>query len=281
VAAHKTIIVTDSSADLSREEIEANEITIVALHIHVDGEVVDDCPDLRCKSFHERMSTAKSKPRVSAPTVAEFIEVYRELAQGNVEIVSIHMSSELGQTYQNAVKAKASLAGRHQITVIDSRMISTALGDLVIEAAKASQKGHSAAQITQLVRGLIPHTYFAFYVNDYEQPLYSEFMPAKYRSVSDASGNRPVMLIEEGEVVPLQLQRNRGDQYERLADFVSEFGSLKRIDVLSSGTYPLPSEFTEQLASHFPRNIIREEVYGPVMGCLAGSEALCIVARDK
>jgi len=276
----RTRIVTDSSADLPAEVAEEYSISIIPLRLKLGDEVVDDCPSLRCPDFHRRLSQSHTAPRIITPTVAEFASLYTRLSTNNSEVVSIHLSSELSPAVVVANKAKASLMGRYNISVIDSLLISTALGDLVIEAAKASRDGASALEITRLVRGLVARSYFAFYVDSTEFLDSHHLVPPSYEAMSIATGNRPVLLLEEGEIVPLQLQRNRGTQFERLAGFIAEFPSLKRIDVLSSGLAPLPLEFTDQLASIFPRDIIHQDLYGPVLASLAGPTAVCVFACE-
>jgi len=280
MSAVRTRIVTDSSADLPAELAEEYDISIIPLKLQLQDKIVDACSNLRCPAFHRRLSQSHVAPRIITPTVADFVSLYTRLSANNAEVVSIHLSSELSPAVSVASKAKASLMGRYNISVIDSRFISTALGELVIEAAKASRDGASAAEITRLLRGLVAHSYFAFYVDNTEFLDCHHLVPPSYETMSLTTGNRPVLLLEEGEIVPLQLQRNRGTQFERLIGFVAEFPHLKRIDVLSSGLEPLPFDFTDQLASIFPADIIHEELYGPVLGSLAGPSAICIVACD-
>ncbi|MHB9034808.1 MAG: DegV family protein [Anaerolineae bacterium] len=280
MVAVKTRIVTDSSADLQPETIEEFGISVMPLRLQLGDEIIDDCPSLHCPEFHRRLAQSLAAPRLIAPTVAEFTALYTKLAANNTDVVSIHLSAELSPAYGVANKAKSNLVGRYNISVIDSQFVSTALGELVTEAAKASQAGASALEITRLIRGLVPHSYFAFYVENTDFLEHHHLVPSSYESMSIATGNRPVLLLEEGEIVPLQLQRNRGTQFERLVGFIAEFPHLKRIDVLTSGINPPPVEFTDQLASIFPKDIIHQDVYGPILGSLAGPTAICVVACE-
>ena len=280
MSAVRTRIVTDSSADLPAELVKKYSINIIPLKLKLGNEIIADCPKLRCPDFHRRLAQNHSAPRIISPTVAEFISLYTRLSADNAEVVSIHLSSELSPVVSIANKAKANLMGRYNISVIDSQFVSAALGDLVIEAAKASRDGASALEITRLVRGLVTHSYFAFYVDSTDFLDCHNLVPPSYESMSLATGNRPVLLLEEGEIVPLQLQRNRGTQFERLLGFIAEFPNLKCIDVLHNGINLPPQEFTDQLANIFPRNIIHQEVYGPVFGSLTGPTAICVFACE-
>jgi DegV family protein with EDD domain len=234
MAMARTRIVTDSSADLSAEMAAEYGITVVPLRVQIGNETVDDCPSLRCLEFHRRLAS-HTPPRIFAPTVSEFTELYTRLAYNNSEIVSIHLSSELSPAFNAANRAKSGLLGRYQISVIDSQFVSTALGVLVLEAAAASRSGANAAEITRIIRGLLPHSYFAFYVDNTEFLNHNHLVPMSYETMAITTGNKPVLLLEDGEIVPLQLQRNRGTHYERLIGFVAEFPNLKRIDILHSG----------------------------------------------
>lgn len=280
MAVARTRIVTDSSADLTAEMVADYGITVVPLRVQVGNEMVNDCPSLRCPDFHRNIAQ-HAPPRVMAPSVSEFSELYTRLARGNAEIVSIHLSAELSPAFGAANRAKSHLVGRFQISVIDSQFVSTALGSLVLEAAEASRNGANAAEITRIIRGLLPHSYFAFYVDNTDFLKHNHLVPSSYETMATTTGNKPVLLLEEGEIVPLQLQRNRGTQFERLIGFVAEFPNLKRIDILHSGMNPPPFEFTDQLAELCPREIIHQDVYGPVFGSLTGPTAICVVACES
>ena len=75
--------------------------------------------------FYDKLVKARQLPTTSAPSVGDFLEVYEPLLKESDEIVSIHLSSKLSATYNNACQAAQQLADRGaRIDVIDSLSIS-------------------------------------------------------------------------------------------------------------------------------------------------------------
>lgn len=67
-------------------------------------------------------------PTTSAPAVGDFLEVYEPLLKETNEIVSVHISSKLSATHDNACQAAQVRADRGaRIEVFDSRVVSLGL----------------------------------------------------------------------------------------------------------------------------------------------------------
>src|SRR3970040_3206282 len=87
-------------------------------------------------------------PPPSAPSVGEFLEAYEPLLKESGEIVSLHLSSKLSATYNNAVQAAQILADRGaRIEVIDTRVVSLGMRFVVLAAGRAAREGRDMDQI--------------------------------------------------------------------------------------------------------------------------------------
>lgn len=142
-------IVTDSTADLSEEQIQHYGIRIIPLSIQIDDKNYTDRVDLQPDEFLTLMAEAKELPKSSQPAVGVFKELYEELGKDGAQIISIHMTSGMSGTYQTAQTA-ASMANA-DVTVIDSTFISHALSFQVLEAAEMAKQGHTKEEIVQRV----------------------------------------------------------------------------------------------------------------------------------
>ena len=77
----KIHIVTDSTADLTTEQIAQYSIHIVPLNIQIDGKSYIDGVDVQAESFLEMMRKSKELPKSSQPAVGVFQELYDELGK--------------------------------------------------------------------------------------------------------------------------------------------------------------------------------------------------------
>jgi DegV family protein with EDD domain len=272
-------IVTDSTAELSADVIRELDITVVPWRLSLGTETQADEPELRSVSFYKEMIRKKVSPTAVAPSMRHFQDVYNRLAEETNEIVSIHASAELGRTVQAANQARVGLLGRCDVAVIDSHFISRALGMLVVEAALAAQRGLSGAEIARMVHGLIPRTYFAFYVETMDY-LKRNGLLHHVRDLAGNGGLKPLLLLEEGEVVPMQRSRHRGTPAERLIEFIGEFPQVQSVALLHAGMGNGVDEVLAQAVEALPGVTIEEHIYGPVFSSYVGPGALGVVVFE-
>ncbi len=138
-------IVTDSTADLSKEEAHRHEITVVPLHVIFGEQSYRDGVDLTASEFYGKLIIEKNLPTTSQPSVGDFVEVFSRLLENHDAIMGIFISSELSGTVRAAETARGLVAG--DITIIDSEMVAYALGIQVVEAVKLAKSGSTVAQI--------------------------------------------------------------------------------------------------------------------------------------
>lgn len=138
-------IVTDSTCDLSKEEIEKNHIHVVPLTIQIDDETYDDGVDLTPVEFLEKMAVSKELPKSSQPAPGKFKEIYDELGKDGDEILSIHMTGGMSGTVESARQAAQMTDAK--VTVVDSRFIAVGLGIQLKEAAKLRDAGATMDEI--------------------------------------------------------------------------------------------------------------------------------------
>jgi len=135
----KIALVTDSTADLSREMLDELNIKFLPLKIIYKEEQYHDRIDIEPEEVCRKMD--EEIPTTSMPSPGEIEELYRELkAEGYEKIISIHISSGLSATYSNC-RMVAEQMENMEIAVIDSKMLSMGLGRLVLYAQKLISEG--------------------------------------------------------------------------------------------------------------------------------------------
>ncbi|PYZ94581.1 fatty acid-binding protein DegV [Salipaludibacillus keqinensis] len=143
----KVKIVTDSTLDLTKEEVEELGVTIVPLSVTVDGKSYLDGIDITSSEFSKLLVKSDEVPQSSQPSTGSFLEVYDELGKDGSSILSIHMSSGMSGTYMSA-KTASDMTDSH-VTVVDSKFISVALGFQVREAAILANEGKGIEEILE------------------------------------------------------------------------------------------------------------------------------------
>ncbi|MGH8912467.1 MAG: DegV family protein, partial [Acidimicrobiia bacterium] len=131
-------IVTDSSCDLPTDVARRHGIGIVPLTIRFGDEAIVDGADLDSSAFWQRLERSPQLPETAAPSPGAFLDAFGRL--GDVDgVVCLCLSSRLSATYQAAVLAAEESELR--VKVIDSEVVSMALGLVAINAAEVARTG--------------------------------------------------------------------------------------------------------------------------------------------
>lgn len=146
----KIKIITDSTADLSKEIYEKYDIEVLPLLINFGEESYLDGVEINPDKVFERIEKENILPTTAQVTPNRFIEAYKKYLSEGYKIVSIHMSSVMSGTYQSACIAKEMLETA-DIVVIDSQNVTAALGMLVLKAAKLREKGYDILRMEEVL----------------------------------------------------------------------------------------------------------------------------------
>lgn len=142
----KIAIVADSTCDIPPNLLEKYGIYIVPLHLLWGQDDLLDGPDISAASFYDRLMTDPRQPTTSAPSIGEFVEVFKQAqADGAEEIVVFTLSQGMSSTYNTAQMAANSVD--IPITLHDTASTSMASGWQVLRAAQVRDAGSSVADI--------------------------------------------------------------------------------------------------------------------------------------
>lgn len=140
----KIILSADSSCDLGSELKEKYNVHYFRFHNLIDGRSYTDGVDLTSKDIFSIYKQKKCLPKTAAIGVNEYYEKFKKWTDQGFEVVHINLSSAISSAHQNCCIAAKEFDG---VFPIDSKNLSTGMGQLVIEAAKKIQEGLSAKQI--------------------------------------------------------------------------------------------------------------------------------------
>ena len=142
---NKPVIITaDSTVDLSRELLERYNIRTLPLTITLGDDTFLDDGSYTPEDMYVRYRKDGTLPKTSAPGVQEMLDFFTPLIEQGYEVVHLDISAELSNTFNSARLAAQDLGGLYPV---DTRMLSTGIGLLAIEAAECRDRGMSAAEI--------------------------------------------------------------------------------------------------------------------------------------
>ena len=273
-------IVTDSTAEIPASDIARLGINVIPVELRLDGKTWRDGVDITTIEFLQRVEASSNLPTALPPSVGTFLNTYEKLSGQTDQILSIHMSSKLGAATKNAQEAANSFLGRSSIVVLDSELTSAGLGMLVVAAAKAAAAGRSMQEIVRLLRGMIPHIYVVFFIESLEYLERSKLIDKSQAVLGNLLSLKPMLIIEDGEILPLEKVRTRDKAVERLHEFISEYTRFEQI-IISHGLHDQESPILlERIAETFPNNQIALRTYGPALATHVGASALGVIVYE-
>ncbi|WP_278950846.1 DegV family protein [Lactobacillus apis] len=140
-------ILTDSSAQLTPEEIEKYDITVVPLSVTVGGNTYLDGIEISRQEFVKKMSESAELPKTSQPSIGRLVDTINDLTSDGSEVIGIFLAKVLSGTI-DAARQAAKLTGKSdQVHIVDSELTDRAEGLQVLEAARDAEKGKSISEI--------------------------------------------------------------------------------------------------------------------------------------
>ena len=159
------IISADSTVDLSRELIERFDIKIIPLTITLGDDVFLDGQGFTPLDMYARYRKDGTLPKTAARSVQDFADFFAPFVQAGCEVVHLDISSELSNSFNAARLAAQDFEG---VYTVDSRMLSTGIGLLAIEAAECRDAGMGAAEIAAHLESLTDKVSTSFVLDTLE-----------------------------------------------------------------------------------------------------------------
>ena len=275
-------IVTDSTSDLPTEICRELDITVVPLTVMFGEQGYRDGIDLSADEFYKKLITSDKLPTTSQPSAGVFAEAYKEVAKETNEILSIHISGKLSQTYNSARLAASEMEGGCKVEVMDSGQACLGLGLIAVAAARAARDGASMEEVRSVVEKAMMGTRTLGLLDTLEYL-------AKGGRIGKAQaylGNSlrplalfkviPIIQVKDGEAHPMERVRTRQKGLDRVIAEASNASGLKMAGV-SYSTKPEEAEWVaEKLRPLVGAENLVMSRFGPVLGTHLGPGALAV-----
>ena len=134
-------IITDSTCDLNKEDIERLEIVVLPLHVNFKEKSYDDGVNLTVPELYKKVEEEKVLPKTAALSIMEFVSEFKKWVSRGFDVIYTGISGKMSSTLNNANLAISELGAENQIKAIDSKNLSTGIGLIVLKAAEYAKEG--------------------------------------------------------------------------------------------------------------------------------------------
>ncbi|MDQ3793666.1 MAG: DegV family protein [Actinomycetota bacterium] len=213
-----TAIVTDSTTSLPPGALERPDLRVVPLTFHFGpNQSYRDKVDMSTEEFYERLIVADDFPTTSQPAPGVFVEAYEALeAYDNILVLTL--SRKFSGTYDAAVSAAGMV--ERPVEVLDTKSAEMGSGLILREALREIDEGGEFKAVRRAAEIAIGRCNVLFAVGTLEYLAKSGRIGRARRLLGAAFDIRPVLRIEDGEVVPHKRTRGRKRQMAAIVEEV-------------------------------------------------------------
>jgi DegV family protein with EDD domain len=280
----KIRIVVDSAADFPVPSVVArNHISVVPHTIHFGDEKFIDGVEMDAERFFQHISHDVPYPKMVAPTVEQFAQVYNDLSQTTDQIISLHTTHTLSKSWENAKQAADSMLGRCEIAVLDAQTTAVGLGLLAETTARAANEIDRIEDAVRYVRGAIGRVYSVFYVDTLDYIQHNGLLGEAQAILGAMLNIKPFLTIEEGHLTTMEKVRTRSQAVDKLVEFVTEFDDLEKLVIVQNSPFMTEAVrlLQDRLAAELSQRNFPMMLYGPMLASYLGPDATGVIVLEK
>lgn len=161
-------IITDSTADLSKEVLDKYNIISLPLYVQFTDKTYKDGVEITTNELYDLVEKTGELPKTAAISPGDFIMEFKKHIDLGKDIVYIGIGSKISGTIQSAhIAALEFDLGR--IHIVDSLNLSSGIGLLNLKAKDLCNQGLSALEIKNELDKIVPNvrSQFAIKILDY------------------------------------------------------------------------------------------------------------------
>ena len=189
-------ITTCSMSDLPESVVREQQIGVIPFSIKTDNGLFWDgeeaVGDELIRYINEGGDTALSE----APTVEEFMKFFADQLQKAHHLIHITVTSGMGEEYNRAVQAARAF---DNVTIVDSQMLSTSTGMLVLIACRLADQGLSVEKIVEELETARKRIHCSFVVANTDFLTKRGFMSQRMNRTFKSLWIRPILKMKNNK----------------------------------------------------------------------------------
>ena len=279
----RIIIVTDSTADLTEQEIQDFNIHVVPLNITIQEEHYLDGETITKEEFKNKMIASSELPMTAQPSIGRFVELYDELGKDGSEIISIHLMNSISGTV-NAARQAADIT-ESTVTVVDSDFTSRSMGIIVREAAQAAKEGKSAEEVLEVIESTRQRTKLYLTVLNLDNLIKGGRISRVMGAFSNLLNIKLFLEVINGKIEIVQKGRGLKSLQKKYDEVFEEMkacpNGIQEIGIMHAGLNEFNQSQINTLRELFPDAKFTIVMTSPIIMSHTGVEAMAVTYLEK
>ena len=279
----RIIIVTDSTADLTEQEIQDFNIHVVPLNITIQEEHYLDGETITKEEFKNKMIASSELPMTAQPSIGRFVELYDELGKDGSEIISIHLMNSISGTV-NAARQAADIT-ESTVTVVDSDFTSRSMGIIVREAAQAAKEGKSAEEVLAVIESTRQRTKLYLTVLKLDNLIKGGRISRVMGAFSNLLNIKLFLEVINGKIEIVQKGRGLKSLQKKYDEVFEEMkacpNGIQEIGIMHAGLNEFNQAQIDTLRELFPEAKLTIVMTSPIIMSHTGVDAMAVTYLTK
>ena len=279
----RIIIVTDSTADLTEQEIQDFNIHVVPLNISIQEEHYLDGETITKEEFKNKMIASSELPMTAQPSIGRFVELYDELGKDGSQIISIHLMNSISGTV-NAARQAADIT-ESTVTVVDSDFTSRSMGIIVREAAQAAKEGKSAEEVLAVIESTRQRTKLYLTVLNLDNLIKGGRISRVMGAFSNLLNIKLFLEVINGKIEIVQKGRGLKSLQKKYDEVFEEMKAcptgIQEIGIMHAGLNEFNQSQIDTLRELFPEAKLTIVMTSPIIMSHTGVDAMAVTYLTK
>lgn len=279
----RIIIVTDSTADLTEQEIQDFNIHVVPLNITIQEEHYLDGETITKEEFKNKMIASSELPMTAQPSIGRFVELYDELGKDGSQIISIHLMNSISGTV-NAARQAADIT-ESTVTVVDSDFTSRSMGIIVREAAQAAKEGKSAEEVLAVIESTRQRTKLYLTVLNLDNLIKGGRISRVMGAFSNLLNIKLFLEVINGKIEIVQKGRGLKSLQKKYDEVFEEMKAcptgIQEIGIMHAGLNEFNQSQIDTLRELFPEAKLTIVMTSPIIMSHTGVDAMAVTYLEN
>ena len=275
----KLAVITDSSAYLSKEILNREDLFILDIPVNIDGQEYIEGVNLTAEEFYQKMAQASELPKTSQPSIAKLDEILTSLKEkGYTHVLGLFLSSGISGFYQNIQYMVDDYEGL-TIAFPDTLITSAPLGIMVESVFSWRDQGDDFVIIQDKLAIQISHTSAFIMVDDLDHLVKGGRLSNGAALLGNLLSIKPILYFNKHGVIEVyEKVRTEKKATKRLIEIIKETTASGQYRVIViHGNSP---EKAEELRQHLLESGVGTDIslatFGSVIGTHLGAGSIAL-----
>ena len=275
----KLAVITDSSAYLSAETLQREDLYVLDIPVNIDGEEYVEGINLTAEEFYQKMAQASELPKTSQPSIAKLDEILTSLKeQGYTHALGLFLSSGISGFYQNIQYMVDDYEGL-TIAFPDTLITSAPLGIMVESVFNWRDQGDDFASIQDKLAIQISRTSAFIMVDDLDHLVKGGRLSNGAAILGNLLSIKPILYFnDQGVIEVYEKVRTEKKATKRLIEIIKEAttSGQYRVIVIHGNALEKAEELRQHLLDSGVGTDISLATFGSVIGTHLGAGSIAL-----